>query len=145
MQCTFEAVDHTLWDIRSTDAPFGGIPTLLCGDSNRFCQMWEMKLNPTLHVDASLISLAIHHYPTCTLPPYQCSPQARQSNMPSVLEYNTVCRRTIHAYIDYWKSMFSTKLGILVFEIETARSLWCIACISILLYYYTEYVGTVYM
>ena len=52
-RCAFEAVDRTLRDIRSTDAPFGGITTLLCGD---FRQILPVVRNGTRAniVDASL-------------------------------------------------------------------------------------------
>ena len=52
-RCAFEAVDRTLRDIRSVDAPFGGIPTLLCGD---FRQILPVVRNGTRAniVDASL-------------------------------------------------------------------------------------------
>ena len=54
-RCVFEAVDRTLRDIRSIDAPFGGIPTLLCGD---FRQILPVVKNGTRAniVDASLKS-----------------------------------------------------------------------------------------
>lgn len=52
-RCAYEAADRTLRDIRSIDAPFGGIPTLLCGD---FRQILPVVRNGTRAniVDASL-------------------------------------------------------------------------------------------
>lgn len=52
-RCAFEAVDRTLRDIRYIDAPFGGIPTMLCGD---FRQILPVVRNGTRAniVDASL-------------------------------------------------------------------------------------------
>ena len=42
--CAFEAVDRALHDIRSVDAPFRGITTLLCGD---FWQILPVVRNGT--------------------------------------------------------------------------------------------------
>ena len=52
-RCAFEAVDRTLRDIQCFNAPFGGIPTLLCGD---FRQILPVVWNGTRAniVDASL-------------------------------------------------------------------------------------------
>ena len=52
-RCAFEAVDRTLRDIQCFNAPFGGIPTLLCAD---FQQILPVVWNGTRAniVDASL-------------------------------------------------------------------------------------------
>lgn len=54
-RCAFEAVDWTLRDIRSIDAPFGGILTLLCGN---FRQILSVVRNGTR---ANIVDACLKH------------------------------------------------------------------------------------